>query len=122
MINVTFWLDLLLFGNGHGLGAPYFDQRFYWLTDGNTLMGSGRSLRGRLYTFMPGHGAQLYSFEWRHPLAGERRKLAGREYRPLHSSRKGPRVMVAWSTKLPDGIDVAIAELRQIEALLGKLP
>ena len=103
-----FWLDLKLFGNGHGMAAPAFDQRFYWLS-------------GKLYTFMPGHGAQLHSYQWSHPNAGERRKLAGREYRPFNSVRKGPRVRVAWATKLPVDLDAANAELRMIETHLGKV-
>lgn len=102
------WLDHLIFGNGRGMKSPYFDSRFYWLD-------------GQLYTFMPGFGAQLHSYQWTHPKAGERRKLGGREYRPLHSHRRWCRVCVAWATSLPREIDDANAELHEIEAGLGRL-
>lgn len=103
---MTFWLDLRIFGNGFGLGAPYFDQRFYWLS-------------GRLYTWIGGHGAQLQSFQWTHPRPGETRKLAGREYHPFQSSRRGLRVRVSWATTLPRAIGAANAELRAIRERIG---
>jgi hypothetical protein len=49
-------LDFLLFGNGHGLAAPYFPERFIWIG-------------GRFYTWIGGHGAQMVSREWRAPPA-----------------------------------------------------
>lgn len=100
------WLDHLLFGNGHGLRSPYFDNRFYWLS-------------GRLYTWIGGFGAQLQSVQWAHPKPGEERKLAGRIYRPFHSSRSGPRVRVSWATRLPDDINAANALLQDIKRTLG---
>lgn len=101
------WIDHLIFGNGRGLRSPYFDNRFYWLS-------------GRLYTFMHGHGAQLHSFQWLHPKAGEVRKLSGRDYRVFHSTRRWLRVVVAWSTRLPDDIDAANTMLHAIKAGLGE--
>ena len=116
------WLDHKIFGNGHGLGSPYFDNRFYWLS-------------GQLYTFMSGFGAQLHSIQWSHPQAGEERKLFGYRFRPLHSNRKFlwlfrdrmfpiptpiSRVMVAWGrVDLPKDIDQANAELRQMKSQVG---
>src|SRR3546814_6094408 len=58
-------LDHLIFGNGHGMKSPYFDNRFYWLS-------------GELYTWIGGLGAQLRSIQWRHPKPGEVRHLCRR--------------------------------------------
>lgn len=116
------WLDHKIFGNGYGLGSPYFDNKFYWLS-------------GELYTFMQGFGAQLHSIQWRHPLAGERRRLFGYDFEPLHSRRyflwlwrdgafpiPTPicRVMVFWSrVDLPKNLNEANAELRHMEQQIG---
>lgn len=101
------WLDHLIFGNGRGLGSPHWDQRFYWLS-------------GRLYTFMPGFGAQLHSFQWTHPRAGERRRLSGRDYVVFSSTRRGLRVAVSWSlVGLPRNVTQALDVLREIESELG---
>jgi hypothetical protein len=116
-------LDHKIFGNGRGLGSPYFDSKFYWLG-------------GQLYTFMHGFGAQLHSIQWRHPNAGEERKLFGYRFRPLHSSRQflwlfrsSPfpiptpicRVMIAWGrVDLPSGIDAANEALRKMEREIGE--
>lgn len=121
-MTMIMWLDHKIFGNGRGLGSPYFDNRFYWLS-------------GELYTFMHGFGAQLHSFQWHHPLAGERRRLFGYEFEPLHSNRSflwlwrdtwfaipTPvcRVEVAWSRiDLPKDINEANAELRHMEKEIG---
>lgn len=126
-------LDHLIFGNGHGLASPFFDDRFYWLVDTSRQDRNGS--RGELYTFMAGFGAQLHSFQWRHPKAGEERQLAGKRFRPLRSTRQFlwlwrnsifsiplpiPRVNVAWSwVDLPKGIDDANAALRDMERALG---
>lgn len=117
------WLDHLIFGNGFGLKSPYFDDQFYWL-------------KGELYTWSGWFGAQLQSFQWRHPKAGERRELLGREFRALHSERMFlwvwrryifgfplpiARVRVAWSTSLPKPLDEANAALRQMQQELYAL-
>jgi hypothetical protein len=97
------WLDHLIFGNGYGLGSPYFDQRFYWLS-------------GQLYTWIGGFGAQLQSFQWVHPKPGERRMLAAREFVAFNSSRRWLRVSVSWSmVGLPHGIDEANAAIRGLK-------
>lgn len=117
------WLDHRIFGNGYGLATPYFDGIFYWLS-------------GRLYTWSGGFGAQLTSFQWRHPNAGEERTLAGYRFRPLHSRRRFlwlfrrsafpipvpiARVSVAWArVDLPKDIDAANAELREMEKRIGR--
>lgn len=116
------WLDHKIFGNGYGLGSPYFDGKFYWLN-------------GELYTFMQGSGAQLHSIQWTHPNAGEERKLFGYRFRPLHSHRRFlwlfkesvpiplpiSRVIVAWSrVDLPKDIDEANAELRHMATQVGE--
>ncbi|AEI71065.1 hypothetical protein [EBPR siphovirus 2] len=88
------WLDHLIFGNGYGLGSPYFDNKFYWLVDTNF---DRRHKYGRLYTLIGGHGAQLSSREWTHPKPGTRRRLLGREFQAFSSTRKGPRVDVSWA-------------------------
>lgn len=117
------WLDHKIFGNGYGLGSPYFDNKFYWLS-------------GELYTFMQGHGAQLHSYQWRHPLAGERRHLFGYDFIPCGSRRyflwlfrdtqfaiPTPicRVEVAWARiDLPKDINEANAELRHMKTQIGE--
>lgn len=102
------WLDHLIFGNGRGMKSPYFDSRFFWLN-------------GELYTAMSGFGAQLHSYQWTHPKAGERRRICGRDFIPLHSSRRWIRVEVAWSwVGLPKDINEANEELRQLEKELGR--
>lgn len=100
------WLDFRIFGNGYGLAAPYFDQPFYWLS-------------GRFYTFMGGFGAQLHSFQWTHPRAGEIRDICGVRFRPFNSSRRWGRVRVAWCANLPSGINEANEWLRQFKAHLS---
>jgi len=84
-------LDFLIFGNGKGLGAPFFSQRFYWLVDRHTG-------RGAFYTWSGWFGSQLASFQWTHPNAGEERVLGGLPFRPFHSNRRWGRVNVAWSS------------------------
>jgi hypothetical protein len=93
------WLDHLLFGSGHGFGSPYFDQRFYWLTDGNA------NRHGELYTFNAWLGAQLHSVQWRHPKPGERRLLGGRTFVPFQSHRKLFRVYVSWAMTPHENLD-----------------
>lgn len=83
------FLDFLIFGNGCGMGAPYFNQTFYWLKDSLTE-------RGTFYTWCGWFGSQLQSFQWTHPNAGERRFLSGYEFRPFSSRRTLGRVQVAW--------------------------
>jgi hypothetical protein len=90
----AFDLDLATFGNGFGYGAPFFDQRFFWMVDTKDAERSQRN--GRLYTFNAWRGAQLHSTQWTHPRAGERRRLSGREYVVYQSSRRWFRVMVSW--------------------------
>jgi hypothetical protein len=102
------WLDFLIFGRGYGLAQPRFDGRFYWLS-------------GQFYTFIGGLGAQLQSFQWRHPRPGESRRLAGRDYRPFNSRRQGLRVSVSWATRLPSDLNEANAEIRKIETELGRV-
>lgn len=118
---MIFWLDHRIFGNGRGLGSPYFDQRFYWLS-------------GRIYTWIGGFGAQLQSFQWSHPKPGETRKICGREFRPFSSGRDYlwlwrdsifsiptpiSRVRVSWACYLPDNLDEKNADLRELQKKLG---
>lgn len=105
------WLDQKIFGNGFGLDSPYYDDRYLWL--------GGK--RGTLYTFSPGFGAQLYSFQWTHPKPGEQRELGGYRFRVFSTSRRWGRVHVAWSyVFLPDDIDAANAALRKMKLELGE--
>lgn len=68
------WLDFKIFGSGHGMAVPYFDGRFYWLVDTYGRERNGRN--GEFYKYSAGLGAQLNSYQWTHPRAGERRRLA----------------------------------------------
>ena len=79
-----FWLDFKLFGNGHGLGSPYFDDVFYYLD-------------GKFYTWFGGFGAQLQSIEWFTPNPGTRRRLMGHNFVVFNSTRKFLRVRVSWA-------------------------
>lgn len=110
------WLDHLIFGNGHGLCSPYFDNTFYWLVDTSNGRGGGK---GRLYTYSGGLGAQMRSMEWKTPKAGTRRQLAGVTFTVFSVTRCGPRVEVAWAMHLPDNIDLANAKLRAFRERLG---
>lgn len=99
-------LDFWLFGNGYGCGAPLCDQVFYWLSGG-------------FYTWIGGHGAQLQSFQWRHPRPGEVRRICGVDFRPFNSNRTGPRVRVSWAASLPCPLNEANDWLRQFKAHLS---
>ncbi len=100
-------LDHAIWGNGHGMRSPSFDDRFYWLS-------------GELYHFFPGLGAQLTSYQWRRPRAGERRMLGGREYGIWRTERRWGRVCCKWALcKLPEDLNAANALLRTIEQELG---
>lgn len=112
------WLDFWLFGNGRGLKSPFSDDRFYWLVD--KYQKERNEKNGQLYTFSHGFGAQLTSFQWTHPNAGEERLLAGYSFRPLHSIRIGPRVKVSWKCMdLPKDLDGLNDKIREIEKSLG---
>lgn len=102
------WLDHLLFGNGHGMKSPYWDNKFYWLS-------------GRLYTFFPGFGSQLTSFQWVSPKVGELRMLNGRRYKPFGTERKWFRVRVTWETHLPDDLIEKNNTIRQIKQELDNI-
>lgn len=102
-------LDFAIFGNGRGLKAPYFSQRFYWLVD-------PRTGRGTFYTWVGGFGAQLSSFQWTHPRAGESRYLSGMYFKPFCSSRQWFRVRVSWYS---DAL-FSMAEILKFESTLAK--
>lgn len=103
-----------IFGNGYGMAAPYCDQPFYWLV--NT--GNGRQNgKGRFYTFSPGYGAQLRSFEWRCPKPGTRRRLVGLEFEVFNAIRGRFGLMwdVSWAfTGMPRGLEEQNAKLAEI--------
>lgn len=79
-----FWLTWKLFGNGYGLGSPYWDDVFYWLG-------------GRFYHWTGGFGAQLHSYEWAAPKAGTRRRLFGEPFVVFQTRRKFLLVEVSWA-------------------------
>ncbi len=113
------WLDFKLFGGGRGFAMPFFDGRLYWLVD--TKRGRRDGNRGQFYSWNGWLGAQLQSCQWFHPNAGEERILAGKRFRPFHSTRRGPRVIVSWVWKdIPRDLDEANAALRALENDLGK--
>lgn len=111
------WLDHQFFGNGHGLASPYFDARYYWLVDTSNGRKKGR---GELYIFSYGLGAQLTSFQWRHPLPGERRRLIGREFVVFDSTREFLRVRVSWALAgIGSDLDAKHAAIRALECDLN---
>lgn len=103
------WLDHKIFGNGYGMKTPHCDGVFFWVS-------------GDLYTWSHGFGAQMYSRQWTHPIAGERRVLAGKEFIVFSSKRYGLRVEVAWSmVGLSKDINEANDELRAFHRRLLEL-
>lgn len=106
---MIFPLDHLLFGNGGGLKSPHFDNAFYWLN-------------GELYTFAYGFGAQLQSIQWIHPVPGERRTLAGREFVVFSSRREWLRVIVCWSmVNMPKDLEHMHITIRKLKSDLNDL-
>lgn len=89
------WLDWLLFGSGHGMKSPYFDDTFYWLKD--TSWYPREKAPGNLYGWIGGFGAQLSSNEWRMPAPGAERVLVGKRFRIFNARRKFLRVQCSWS-------------------------
>lgn len=105
---MVLWLDHAIFGNGHGIRSPHWDNVFYWLS-------------GELYTFFPGLGAQLTSWQWFKPAPGERRKLAGRDYVIWSAHRRWFRVECKWAlARLPHDLNEANALLREVKSELGR--
>lgn len=85
------------FGNGYGLAAPYFEGEYHWLVDG-----SQEKRRGAWYHWLGGFGAQLHSFEFRAPRAGEKRELFGHTFHIFQPpERRGLTVRTAWATDDP---------------------
>ena len=111
---MALWLDMLLFGSGYGLGAPYWDQKFYWLCDGETQ-------RARFYTWIGGYGAQLQSFSWRHPRAGTEIQIAGERLRIFSSHRRWIRVRCSWAlVRLPPELDDSRLAIERFRNRLGE--
>lgn len=101
---MIYWLDWKYFGNGKGMGSPYFDDVFYWLKD--MSKGNRETAKGRFYLCHPGFGAQLVSFEWFKPEAGTTRHLAGMDFRVFNAIRRWLRVDVSWGrVPVVSGID-----------------
>ena len=101
--HMILWLDFWLFGNGHGLKSPHFDDVFYWQN-------------GRLYTWNGWYGSQLQSFQWRKPKPGETRFISGREFVVSERTRKWFRVRCTWRLKdLPRPLDGANVILRELQ-------
>lgn len=73
-------MAMQIFGDGHGMAAPTLNQRFYWLVDLN-------GLKGRFYSFSPGLGAQLESYEFRRPRVGEERRFGKLRFVPFQQAR-----------------------------------
>lgn len=112
-------LDFRIFGNGHGMKSPYWDDVFYWLVD--TRDGGRTNGRGALYSWFPGLGAQLTSRQWTMPRPGERRRLAGHDFVVFQARRKGFRVEVSWAlARIPDKLDDANAKIRSVKADLDR--
>lgn len=114
------WLDFKMFGSGRGLAQPFFDGRFYWLVDTFQKERDGRN--GQFYKFFGGLGAQLTSFQWTHPKAGDRRRLANREFAVFRSRRSWVRVEVSW-TMVGLGrmsLDEQNATINELERDLGR--
>jgi len=98
-------LDHLIFGNGRGLGSPYFDNVFYWID-------------GHIYTWVGGFGAQLQSFQWTRPPAGTRRRLLGVDFVIFRTERIWFRVQCSWARarEIRD-----VSEIIKMKAELDKL-
>ncbi len=104
------WLTFKIFGSGYGLGAPFWEQSFYWIPE------NGPGGRGRFYTWIGGFGAQLSSFEWLSPRAGTRRHLLGKEFVIFQTSRRGLLVSCSWA------VTDNITDYSEIAAIKKMLP
>lgn len=106
-----FWIDWKLFGNGFGMGSPFWDDAFFWLRDRS----NGERGPGYFYRWGGGFGAQLYSIEWFAPKAGTRRNLFGRDFVVFSVHRKWLRVEVSWA------LARGVREAEEIRALREEL-
>lgn len=119
------FLNFLIFGSGHGMGAPFFDQQFYWLVNTENAGRSGKN--GQFYTWIGGLGAQLQSIQFRRPLPGEIRTLAGKKFRSFNANRGYIRLFgfgiiplkwqVSWALceGLPENLDEAHKKIRELK-------
>lgn len=107
-------LDFCLFGHGHGLKSPYFDDTFYWLVD--TLRQNRNGKNGRFYSWIGGFGAQLKSYEWTAPPAGTERQLIGRVFRVFQTRRHWLKVEVSWA--LVQSGQITIDQVRELRTEL----
>lgn len=105
------FLDWFLFGNGHGMGSPFFDDVFYWLKDLSRF--SRGKAPGNFYRWSFGFGAQMHSYEWFAPPAGTRRKLFGHEFVVFQVKRRWVRVEVSWALARPPETAEAIREIHR---------
>lgn len=105
------WLDFKIFGNGHGLKSPYFDDKFYWLVD--TESEERKAKNGNFYNWIGGFGAQIVSREWRMIPAGTTRTLAGMKFRIFQCSRNGIRCEASW--KIAQSNTPSIEEIAEIK-------
>jgi len=109
-------LDFMLFGNGHGMAVPWRDSAFYWLVD-------VRTKQGAFYHWSGWFGAQLASYQWRRPKAGEERMLLGRYFVISHAERRWGRVACSWCLcRLSSETDEASRQLRELQNDLRKTP
>lgn len=84
------------FGGGYGLATPYFDGQFYWLHDQQWAREGKRV--GAWYQWSGGFGAQLQSFTFSAPKAGEMRELFGHKFRVFQPPRRqGFTVRTSWA-------------------------
>lgn len=111
MLTIDHWI----FGNGFGLGSPFFDARYYWLVDEYHKPRDGKN--GQLYTW-----TGLCCFQWTRPNINERRLLAGHTFQVCYSDRRWGRVQVYWSlTDMPRDVDLCDALVETVKKDLDKI-
>lgn len=79
-----FWLDWLLWGNGHGYKSPSCNDVFYWID-------------GRWYNTTGWFGCQIWNIQWTRPPAGTKREILGRDFEIFRTERRFLRVACYWS-------------------------
>lgn len=97
MISLLFYL----YGNGRGLGMPFWDGTILWLVD--TFNGKRKSKNGRFY-FSSLRKNCLESYELFRPEAQTVRILDNVKFKLVYTSRKGFFIECCWECLEPEKI------------------
>jgi len=104
------------FGSGYGLAVPYFNGEFYWLHD-QQWEREGKRV-GAWYQWSGGLGAQLHSYTFLAPKAGETRDLFGHRFKVFQTpERRGFTVRTSWAL---NDENPTVERLRELEQELQR--